>query len=210
MNFYEQYYFFTWKFGQIIWQPFYYMCECFFTSLLVLQWFFVILPVLFSCACLCLKRSRNSCRQYFRHSCNVLYAVYQHCSCDKHWLKPFLGPLICAYPNKPGKSTKNSVNENLHKMYARHQLAICDPVWQKWTYSLSNYTALCICSFIIVADICMKFSHTILLWWCGILCQSWKSPSLSDQVTYCVQVWNPFLAMAQTPFVGKFQRHANK
>ena len=67
---------------------------------------------------------------------------------------------------------------------------ISDPVWQKGTYSLSNYTALCVCNFIIVTDICLKFSHTILLWWCGIVCkyhckrpfskkvmssQSWKS-----------------------------------
>ena len=63
---------------------------------------------------------------------------------------------------------------------------ICDPVRQKGTYSLSNYT--CVCNFLIVTE--MKFSHTILLWWCSILfknhrkrpfikkvmsSQSWKS-----------------------------------
>jgi len=69
---------------------------------------------------------------------------------------------------------------------------ICDPVWQKGTYSLS----------IIVTDICLKFSYTILLWWRGIVCkyhckrsfskkvvssQSWKSGQANlspDQVTY--------------------------
>ena len=35
-----------------------------------------------------------------------------------------------------------------------------DPVWQKGTYSLSNYTALCTCDFIKVKDICLKIYTT--------------------------------------------------
>ena len=98
---------------------------------------------------------------------------------------------------------------------AWYSLLKCDPVWQKGTYSLSNYTTLRVCNFIIVADICLEFPQTILLWWYCIVCkhhckkpfskkvmssQNWKSgKAISPFCQTGSQMWLWVLVLSNIP-----------
>jgi len=78
-----------------------------------------------------------------------------------------------------------------------HVFGICDRVWQKGTYSLSDWATLCTYNFTIIRGISLKFSQTILLWCCNLVCKyHYYRPSkkyvMSSQSMKSGKAINPF------------------
>ena len=122
------------------------------------------------------QKAKHACAQF---DCSDRLKIYKlsisektQCSeaqCSSMWVGTSLSCQQNYWNNRKSKATKA----------AQQQQIIAFPI-----------TQFCVCNFIIVTDICLKLSHTIVLWWCGIVCifhckrpiskkvmssQSWKS-----------------------------------